>query len=327
MSSVAMNEIIPRLWISGERTASNYNLLNKSKITHVVTLTGHTPFPEIEYLRFDIQDSLLTNIIDTCLITSDWIHTKLANHRHNILVHCGAGVSRSGAIIIAYLILKCGFNYSKAYTNAISRRHQITPNANFVFQLKYLDYLFNKDSIDWHIPPYISTTYKMTEFTTLYILFHTDLLHKYKNINIYTSVINLELPTSPANFNIIPITDLRFVTLLEFIKPVNTTELTLQVGHNESIALYLLYNHLIINGYRKATDALNELSVPLQELQLLQTYYDTKITPGEQLLVKLHELSKTATTEMLEEFETYNIPTVVIKKKLILQSSYSTSRC
>lgn len=316
-----MTEIIPRLWISGEYIASNLNSLLRSKITHVVTLTGYAPFPDqIEYLSFDnIQDSLTTNILNVCLHASDWIFTKLTNLQHSVLVHCGAGVSRSGAVIIAYLILKCGLSYSTAYTRSISRRHQIRPNPNFIFQLKYLDYLFNGDLAEWQSTPHVSITYKMTEFTSAYILFHVNLLQKYSIINFYTSLTTIELPNVCQNINIIPIYNLRFVALVEFIKPVDTINYTLQIGHNESIALFLLYNHLILHGYRTAKDALSELNLTRQEHQLLLTYYETKVPPSEQLLVKLDELFG-SNAELVEDFDTYDIPVVVKRKSELLQA-------
>ena len=317
----AMTEIIPRLWISGINTASNYNLLKKSKITHIITLTDNNLFPDIEYLSFNIEDTLLTNILDICINAADWIYTKLANLRHNILVQCNSGTGRSGAIIIAYLILKHGSSFTDAYTIASKRRHRISLNLNFVFQLKWLDYLFNKSPNEWKLMPYVSTTYNMTEFTTIYILFHTESFKKYNTINLYTSLSTIELPNS--QINIIVINDFRLVNLVDYIKPTYETEYTLQVGHNEEIALVLLYHHLIINGYRKASDALSEISITPKELQLLLTYYETKVTPREQLIVKMLEISQSNspnTQELLESFETYNIPSVVAKKKQILHT-------
>jgi hypothetical protein len=158
----------------------------------------------------------------------------------------------------------------------------------------------------------------MTEFTSAYILFHVNLLQKYSIINFYTSLTTIELPNVCQNINIIPIYNLRFVALVEFIKPVDTINYTLQIGHNESIALFLLYNHLILHGYRTAKDALSELNLTRQEHQLLLTYYETKVPPSEQLLVKLDELFG-SNAELVEDFDTYDIPVVVKRKRELLQ--------
>lgn len=310
-----MNEIMPRLWISGEHTASNLNSLAKSRITHVVTLTGYTPFPDkIDYLVFDIQESLTANIMNVCLLSSEWIATKLAHPFNGVLVHCSTGVSRSGAVIIAYLILKCGMSYKLAFTKAILRRHQILPNSNFVFQLKYLDFLFNNDLSEWQDPPYISITYKMTEFTTPYILFHVDMLQKYKVINFYTTLTTIELPTTNPNFNIVPIHNLHFVALVELIKPTDGVEYTLQIGHNETITLFLLYNHLVLHGYRKPADVLSEINISPKEYQLLLTYYESKVLPSVQLILELEEIPG----ESVDQFYCFGIPAVEKKKKELL---------
>ena len=54
----------------------------------------------------------------------------------NVLVHCHAGVSRSAAIIVAYLIKKEHTNLAKALATLRSKRPRAKPNDAFMQQLK-----------------------------------------------------------------------------------------------------------------------------------------------------------------------------------------------
>lgn len=53
----------------------------------------------------------------------------------NVLVHCLGGISRSSTIIIAYLMLKLGYNLNDAYDYVKSKKSNIAPNFNFMGQL------------------------------------------------------------------------------------------------------------------------------------------------------------------------------------------------
>lgn len=54
----------------------------------------------------------------------------------NVLVHCHAGVSRSAAIVIAYVMKKYGLNFESAFELVKTRRPRIRPNEKFRACLK-----------------------------------------------------------------------------------------------------------------------------------------------------------------------------------------------
>lgn len=66
-----------------------------------------------------------------------FIHQILQKKR-KVLVNCNAGVSRSSAIIIGYLILHKNMNFDEAYKFVKLKRECIRPNDGFIRQLKEL---------------------------------------------------------------------------------------------------------------------------------------------------------------------------------------------
>ena len=56
--------------------------------------------------------------------------------KKNVLVHCHAGISRSAAILCAYLMTKHYWSYEQALNFIKKRRNRVKPNENFVYLLK-----------------------------------------------------------------------------------------------------------------------------------------------------------------------------------------------
>ena len=54
-----------------------------------------------------------------------------------VLVHCGAGVSRSSALVIAYLCRYAGMSYNEALGFVKTRRQQIAPADAFALAIKH----------------------------------------------------------------------------------------------------------------------------------------------------------------------------------------------
>jgi dual specificity phosphatase 12 len=62
-----------------------------------------------------ISDTAKEPIIDHIQESLSFIEDALKNPLNNVLVHCYYGVSRSAAIIIAFLMKKYSLSYQKAY--------------------------------------------------------------------------------------------------------------------------------------------------------------------------------------------------------------------
>ena len=50
---------------------------------------------------------------------------------NKVLVHCAAGVSRSGAIVLAYIMYKEKLSFEDAWEYAKQNRRKIYPNLSF----------------------------------------------------------------------------------------------------------------------------------------------------------------------------------------------------
>lgn len=63
---------------------------------------------------------------------------KGRNSNGCVLVHCNAGISRSAAIVMAYLIKKEGMSVNEAFSFLRSKRPATCPNPGFMIQLQNL---------------------------------------------------------------------------------------------------------------------------------------------------------------------------------------------
>lgn len=72
-----------------------------------------------------------------CYIFADGVK----NLNGKILVHCHAGISRSATVCLAYIMFTAKIGLEKAFEHVQSRRSVISPNLNFMRQLK----LFEKE--------------------------------------------------------------------------------------------------------------------------------------------------------------------------------------
>lgn len=124
------------LYISGGSAAIEHNL-DKIKATAVLRLgVKHPPLPHRFVVKMielsDTLDADLACHIDAC---NGFLEENLSEGR-SVLVHCGAGVSRSGSAVIAYLMLSRQLHYNEALKLAKQAREWICPNTSFALQLE-----------------------------------------------------------------------------------------------------------------------------------------------------------------------------------------------
>lgn len=154
---IFLTDILPNLAIGTLEQAQNIELLQKHSITHVLNIT-RTPCPDtyvdgIKSLQIPIDDTLDTsngNLIKHFPEGFKFIDSAIENNG-KILVHCHAGISRSPAFVIGYIMWKenggnneNGDNHDKTadygtleHYMAMIRKYRpgIGPNLNFCGQL------------------------------------------------------------------------------------------------------------------------------------------------------------------------------------------------
>uniref|UniRef100_A0A8C4QJ39 Serine/threonine/tyrosine interacting protein n=1 Tax=Eptatretus burgeri TaxID=7764 RepID=A0A8C4QJ39_EPTBU len=139
-----MQEIVPGVYLGPYSAAmkSKLHVLESRGVTHVVCVRQDIEanfvkpnFPErFRYLVLDIADSPLENIIRYFPVTKDFIDDCL-QAGGKALIHGNAGISRSAALVIAYIMETFGLKYREAFLYLQQRRFCINPNAGFVNQL------------------------------------------------------------------------------------------------------------------------------------------------------------------------------------------------
>lgn len=92
---------------------------------------------EIQRLHCEIDDNPFEDLLMVLDGLCAWIDDALdVLSTNKVLVHCIQGISRSGAIIIAYLMRKHSLTYESALATARKSRAIILPNSGFVDQLR-----------------------------------------------------------------------------------------------------------------------------------------------------------------------------------------------
>mmetsp|Transcript_44183 Transcript_44183/g.32156 ORF Transcript_44183/g.32156 Transcript_44183/m.32156 type:complete len:125 (+) Transcript_44183:55-429(+) len=124
---------MPNLYMSDVSGAGSLEELQKRNITHIVTVSANlTPkFPDFfEYLVVPIDDRDSEDAKVHFKKAIDFIDKALADEGA-VLIHCAAGISRSGCITCAYLMWKNKWTFSTAWEYGKSKRKGMYPNRGF----------------------------------------------------------------------------------------------------------------------------------------------------------------------------------------------------
>lgn len=139
-----MHEIIDRLFIGNLKAAGHKGnhtakqTLQHHRIRHILCICSerHLPFPgDFTYHFIVLPDKAEANLSQHFEKTFELIE-KALSAKEGILVHCSKGMSRSPAIVIAYLMRKYRYPYKKALYLVRSRRTIAQPNQGFKQQLR-----------------------------------------------------------------------------------------------------------------------------------------------------------------------------------------------
>ncbi|XP_041856227.1 dual specificity protein phosphatase 18 [Melanotaenia boesemani] len=129
--------ITEHLYLSNVRAANDPCQVTMNGITCIINVTetkSCSPPPGIEYIHIPVSDSPWSPLRDHFDDVADTIQVT-AERRGRTLVHCNAGVSRSAALCMAYLMKHRGATLLEAHNWVKNCRPIVRPNNGFWKQL------------------------------------------------------------------------------------------------------------------------------------------------------------------------------------------------
>uniref|UniRef100_A0A914H028 Protein-tyrosine-phosphatase n=1 Tax=Globodera rostochiensis TaxID=31243 RepID=A0A914H028_GLORO len=132
-----ISELVPGLYICGVTGLSSANM-KAFRIELIVNATREVPnlksLGQIQRMKLWVEDTTDEDLFPHFDIVADQIHAVIQD-RGAVLVHCVAGVSRSAAICLAYLLKYRTRSLRAAYHLMCSKRPMVRPNLSFWRQL------------------------------------------------------------------------------------------------------------------------------------------------------------------------------------------------
>jgi len=146
-----MQEVCANVFLGPYACAAKTKLdsLKAAGITHIICIRHvmeaniiKPNFPEhFSYQVLNIADSVEQNIIQHLPSTRQFIDDAL-QAKGKVLIHGNAGISRSAAIVIAYVMEQYGVSYRQAFQYVQHKRFCINPNMHFENQLTEYEPIF-----------------------------------------------------------------------------------------------------------------------------------------------------------------------------------------
>ncbi|KAI8810821.1 protein-tyrosine phosphatase-like protein [Cladochytrium replicatum] len=153
-----------QLLVGTRYAAQDRSLLKVCGVTHIVNVAEEIacPHPDmVKYYHHRFMDTVDTDILSSLDRIVDYIdgvlranesldkdaNTESASYMPQkpiVLIHCAHGISRSGAIAVAYWMKRYGVGFDAALNAVKSRRPAMNPNVGFQAQLRKYETLLEK---------------------------------------------------------------------------------------------------------------------------------------------------------------------------------------
>ncbi|XP_026217055.1 dual specificity protein phosphatase 18 [Anabas testudineus] len=145
---MSVSQVTPTLFLSGADGPLNAALVSQKRITLIVnaTLSHASPtYPGVECVRVPVSDLPSARLGDHFDRVAERIH---CNRAGGTLVHCAAGMSRSPALVMAYLMRYRGVTLCQAHRWVQESRPYVRLNAGFWDQLlQYERRLYGRNTV------------------------------------------------------------------------------------------------------------------------------------------------------------------------------------
>ena len=145
---MVLSQVTPTLFLSGAEAPLNAALVSQKGITLIInaTLSHACPvYPGVECVRVPVPDLPTANLGTHFERVAERIH---GNRAGGTLVHCAAGMSRSPALVMAYLMRHRGATLRQAHRWVQESRPYVRLNAGFWEQLlQYERRLYGKNTV------------------------------------------------------------------------------------------------------------------------------------------------------------------------------------
>uniref|UniRef100_A0A1A8FUZ2 protein-tyrosine-phosphatase n=1 Tax=Nothobranchius korthausae TaxID=1143690 RepID=A0A1A8FUZ2_9TELE len=143
-----LSVILPGLYLGAESDVTQDRLASLG-ISYVLSVSRCSPQPSFlpgsRFLRIPIDDSLRDELLPWIPQALHFIDAAVSSGA-SVLVHCAAGISRSPALAVAYIMFHLDLDLDRAYRFVKERRPSISPNFNFLGQLQHFQKTLNQRS-------------------------------------------------------------------------------------------------------------------------------------------------------------------------------------
>lgn len=133
------SQILPYLFLGSRTVAQKLSTLHYCKITHILNCVGSIcpeSFPnDFSYRTLWLEDKPNEDLSCILYDVFDYIEEIQRQSGSRLFLHCCQGVSRSVALVIAYLMWKEHKSFDDAYAFVKAARCVASPNIGFVVQL------------------------------------------------------------------------------------------------------------------------------------------------------------------------------------------------
>lgn len=141
-----MQEIIPRLYLGPYASGKRREELRAKNITHIMIVRSAieriiaAKYPEeFKYHIVEIPDVPTVSLLPYLGGCKEFLDEGRASG--GVLVHCDSGISRSAAVVIAYVMQEQNMSYDQAFQYVSDRRCCVHPNLGFMHQLSEYEFM------------------------------------------------------------------------------------------------------------------------------------------------------------------------------------------